>query len=113
MLRLADPAVFEYQVPRTLQVSRLILDYEVTNDMPPVLAVWNWQTSDWDEIRDTNNFDPLSPKQLNSRYSGDLPDLAAHLSPEGQVRLRVEPDTTNIDVLYLNRLDLSAEGRQP
>jgi hypothetical protein len=102
-------------VPRTVQVSRLILDYEVSDygsmNGPPALAVWNWQTSSWDEIREANNPSTSPSKQFSHSYSGDLADPAAHMSGAGQVRLRVEPDTTSMG--YLNRLDLSAEGRQP
>jgi hypothetical protein len=117
MLRLADAAVFEYQVPSTVPINRLILDYEVADYGPmngaPALAVWNWQTSNWDEIREANTPSTSPSKQFGYSYSGDLPDAAAHMSEAGQVRLRVEPDTSSMNMLYLNRLDLSAEGRRP
>jgi hypothetical protein len=80
---------------------------------PPALAVWNWQTNSWDEIREANNPGTSPSKQLAYSYNGDLPDPAAHMSAAGQVRLRVVPDTTSMNMLYLNRLDLSAEGRRP
>jgi hypothetical protein len=109
--------VFEYEVPRTLQVSRLILDYEIADygpmNGPPRPSVWNWQASRWDEIQEAQNSGPSPGKELSYSYSGDLPDLAAHMDAEGRVRLRVEPDSTSTSMLYLNRLDLSAEGRQP
>ena len=94
MLRLADPAVFEYQVPDTVQVSRLILDYEVEItdygpiNGPPALAAWNWQTSSWDAIPEASTPSTSPSKQSGYSYSGDLADPAAHMSEGGQVRLR-------------------------